>query len=142
MNIDKEDQYLNWMDSTKEDSRREYWKEQRDTYGIDERETWNWGTEFMDYCYIHLRMYNEVNRVDLDYHKIDKDGEEITVQEAINIILKWFEEVYYKSNRGEELFKDFFMLSSKEREEAYNKYYSDQEDTLHLLMDIMPYLWW
>ena len=142
LGIDKEDQFLNWIYSMDEDDRSEYWKEQREIYGIDERETWNWGTEFMDYCYIHLRMYGECapKIVDLTYHKVDFRGEKISLFEAINIIIYWFNNIYYKTNRGNNLTE---LGDNREeilkRIEEYNNSY---RETMYLLMDIMPYLWW
>ena len=77
LKVPREEQYQNWFDMLKKDERKDFWKEQRKTYGIDERETWNWNTEFMDYCYIHLKMYNEVNNVNLNYDTVDFEGKNI-----------------------------------------------------------------
>lgn len=138
LGIHKKDQYQNWFDETIGDRREKEWEEQRDKYGIDERETWNWNEEFMDYCYIHLKMYNKVNKVDLTYHKITYEGTEMTVQEAIDKILEWFEKEYYP-DRGDLLSTDKPYDQIVEEHLAYVKTY---EYTMHLLVDIMPYLWW
>ncbi len=121
LGISRGDCYQNWKEDTKHDRRRSEWKKQRKIYGIDERDTWNWGVEFFDYCYIHLKMFNEVSLVDLDQHIIECGDESITVQDAIDVILEWFETVYYPSNR-----------------EDTNGY----EEVFYLLVDIMPLLWW
>lgn len=139
LGIDKEDQFLNWFDSTKGDTRESQWEEERSIYGIDERETWNWDKEFMDYCYIHLKMYNQVNKVVLTYHKVKYGDGEINVQEAIDKILNWFETEYYPE-RGDFTWDD--KLTREEMISRYDNYVASYTDAMHLLVDIMPYLWW
>lgn len=133
------DQYQNWFEDLKDDDRSPQWEEQRKLYGIDERATWNWNQEYMDYCYIHLKLYDQVNRVDLDAHQIVFDGEELTVQEAMDAILEWFEKVYYP-NRGEDIFKP--NLSSEENSANLREFGEGYSRVLTLLAKIMPYMWW
>lgn len=138
LGVKPDEQYLNWLDDLKNDSRSEKWKKQREIYGIDERETWSWSSDYMDYCYIHLKMFNEVNCVNLNYHTIVFGGKEYTVQETIDQILCWFEYTYYPE-------RDYIFDSSRSNEEnvaAMKTYEKGLEDTLMLLAKIMPYLWW
>lgn len=134
-----EDQYQNWFEDLKDDERSLQWKEQREIYGIDSRATWNWNQEYMDYCYIHIKFFDQVNCVDMDYHKIVFDGEELSVQEAIDAILEWFEKVYYPY-RGEDIFKTY--LSSEENSANLREYGNSYERVLILIARIMPYMWW
>lgn len=139
LGVEKKDQYQNWFATTNRDRRQAEWKEQRKIYGIDERSTWNWNSEFMDYCYIHLKMYNEVNNVKLEYHKLEYDGKMYNVQEAIDEILEWFEKEYYP-DRGERIWDGH---PTQEEVIARTKEFDDKlHRELHLLVEIMPYLWW
>ena len=71
-----------------EDDRQEGWKQDREVYGFDERETWSLDYTFKLWLYERLSMYNEVNRVDTKYHKYSYKGKEITLQECIDRILE------------------------------------------------------
>ena len=116
-----------------EESLKRY-KEQRDIYGIDERETWNFADDLVDYIYIHLKMYNEVSTIiDKDFHKVVFKGEEITFQQAIDRIIKFVETEYYpvKFNK---------VVSQKTRTlQEFNKKFNDM---CSLFCLILPYLTW
>jgi outer membrane protein assembly factor BamA len=75
-------------------------------------------------------MYNEVNCVDLTYHKVDFEGKTYSVQEAINEILDWLEKEYYPE-------RDL-------REDTNNieGFYKEYERKIRLFAVIIPYLWW
>lgn len=130
LGVPKEEQYQNWFDTTKGDSREPLWEEQRAIYGIDERATWNWNTEFIDYVYVHLKMYNEVNCVDLTYHKVDFEGKTYSVQEAIDEILEWLEKEYYPER---DLREDTSNIEG---------FYKEYERKIRLFAVIITYLWW
>lgn len=99
---------------------------QRRRYGFDERETWNIDVMFAEWLYSHLMMYYEVSNTNVDFHKIEIDGQVRTVGEIIEEIIN--------------LLKDF-LLKNHETEE---------DDTVHeklkraiiLWSEIFPYIWW
>ena len=96
LGVKREDCYQNWMeDEEKEDARYNEWMKQREEYGIDERDTWNWSEDFLDYIYIHLEMFNRVNIVDFEKEYVIFEGTEYTVQHCIDTILNWFQTRYY-----------------------------------------------
>lgn len=78
-----------------DDPRQERWKEQREIYGFDDRETWSLDFAFYCWLYERLKMYLEVNFVDLTFHKFEYEGEELTQEECINCMLKGCE-LYFK----------------------------------------------
>ena len=76
LGVKPEDCYTNWMaDGEKEDRRYNDWLKEKEEYGIDERYTWNWSDDFMDYMYIHLEMFNRVNIVAFDREYIEFEGQ-------------------------------------------------------------------
>lgn len=54
-----------------EDSRMPRFLDQREKYGFDERETWSLDYTFACWLYEHLKMYLDVNCVDLEFYKFD-----------------------------------------------------------------------
>lgn len=71
-----------------DDGRQPYWKKQRDTYGFDERETWSLDETFYLWLYERLKMYNEVNCVNTDFHKFEYKDKEISFQDCIDRMLE------------------------------------------------------
>ena len=132
LGVEKENQYHNWFDTIDVGNQEEKWKEERMVYGIDSRSTWNFNSDTMDYLYIHLKMYNEVNIVELSYHHIEFDGKDYNVQQALDMLLSWFETVYYPSDRGDSLIDGD---TPEHFEEMRFKY-------MCLFAKILPYLWW
>lgn len=72
----------------KGDGRSIEWKMDRDTYGFDERETWSLDSTFMYWLYERLMMFREVNHIDLDFHKFNIKGNEMTQRECIDKIIE------------------------------------------------------
>lgn len=108
-----------------DDQRQEKWKQQREEYGFDERETWSLDYTFRLWFYQRLKMYNEVNIVATEKVKINFKDKEYTLQECIDYILEMFELT----------FKDDNWDYHKERfENVYDAY--------RMIGEIMPYLWW
>ena len=135
LGVERKNQYQNWFITTNKDKRQSEWKEQRKEYGIDERETWNFNDELLDYIYIHLKMLNEVNCVAFDKEHVDTYN--MSVQECMDYILSWFETTYYP-DKGDNLYSsDMEEWQNKIKE--YNESYSK---TLHMFVEILPYLWW
>lgn len=86
--LEKLEGWQNWQDNMEEDSRKESWKEERETYGFDSRDTWNLDSTMAELLYERLKMFNEVNIIDTDYHTIEINSVEMSMQEAIDELLK------------------------------------------------------
>ena len=84
------------------DEREEKWKNEREVFGFDERETWNLDSTFYIWLYERLKMYLDVTIVDLDYHKFDYNGKEYTQRQMIDMMLERLEtaltDEYYDLN--------------------------------------------
>lgn len=74
-----------------DDGRQQSWKQQRDTYGFDERETWSLDYSFHLWLYERLKMFVEACCVNLDHHKFDYKGEEFTQRQMIDMMLERLE---------------------------------------------------
>lgn len=73
-----------WSEHT---GRDEMWADQRKEYGFDERETWSLDTTFIYWLYERLRMFDEVNCINTDFHTFDISGETLTQQECIDTMI-------------------------------------------------------
>ena len=85
-----------YMFST-DDPRQPIWDKEKEEYGFDERETWALDFAFYCWLYEHLKMYVDVNCVDLTYHKFEYEGEVLTQEECINRMLKGCE-AYFQND--------------------------------------------
>lgn len=76
-----------WSENTGRDT---LWKEQREVYGFDERETWSVDTAFFCWLYERVKMYNEINIVDTKstFNKVLFKGKELTLQDCIDFFLE------------------------------------------------------
>lgn len=77
-----------FQDNMKNDKRNKKWKKQHKKYGFDERDTWNLDSTMAEILYERLKMFNEVNLIDTHYHTIEIDGVKMSMQEAIDELLK------------------------------------------------------
>lgn len=50
------------------------WKKERMTYGFDERQTWNLNTTMIELLYERVKMYVDIDSVDLTHHTFTVDG--------------------------------------------------------------------
>ena len=75
----------------KDDKRQEQWKEEREVYGFDERETWSLDFSFRLWLYERLKRYLDVSCVDLEYHKFDYNGNKYTQRQMIEMMLERLE---------------------------------------------------
>lgn len=75
----------------KEDERQTQWKEERDVYGFDERETWALDYSFYLWLYERLKRFIDVCCIDLDYHKFEYNGNEYTQRQLIDMMLERLE---------------------------------------------------
>ena len=114
-------------DKNDKDFRIPRWKKQRKKYGFDERETWCLDQIFVEWIYSRFMMYKKIGGkvVNLKFHKVHYKGQKITQKEGIDIICDFCED-YLKT-------------------EFSNRYkYSQifEADTMKLLGELMPYMWW
>jgi hypothetical protein len=71
-----------------DDNRQETWKNQREKYGFDERETWSLDYSFKLWLYERLCMFNDVNIIDTTYNTFEYEGKTLTFQECIDRMLE------------------------------------------------------
>lgn len=109
----------------KDDKRKDKWKEQRKTYGFDERETWSLDLTFHLWLYERLKMYLDVTVVDLDYHKFTYKEKEYTQREMIDGILKRLE-----------------FSFSKDYNDCDDKQWNYVREADEMWTLIIPAMWW
>jgi len=105
-----------------DDRRAESWEEEKNLYGFDNRETWNLDQIFIEWLYSHLMMYKERTYVNLEFHKFDFEGKEISQKEAIDFII--------------EATKQFLTT------DEYSRDYETVNRAVKLFADIMNAMWW
>jgi len=108
----------------KKDKRWKRWMKQRKKYGFDDRETWNLDQSFYEWIYTRFTMYKKVTNADLSRNTIKlNNGEEISLGEAIDIVIKGFKKSLLE-----------------------NDWISDNNDPPHevweVLEKVMPHMWW
>lgn len=69
------------------DDRQPEWDKEQAEYGFDERETWSMEYTFYCWLYERLKMFLDVNCIDLTFHKFEFEGETLTQQECIDRML-------------------------------------------------------
>ncbi len=109
-----------------DDPRQEKWTQEREEYGFDERETWDLDSAFYCWLYERLKMYLDVNCVDLTYHKFEYEGEELTQQECIDRMIHGCE-IYFKQQNDWNI--------SEEDQKAIN-------DIAKIWAIVLPAMWW
>lgn len=109
-----------------DDPRQERWQKQREIYGFDDRETWSLNFAFYCWLYERLKMYLEVNFVDLEFHKFEYEGEELTQQECIDRMLKGCE-MYFKH-------EDSWNISEED--------WKTISDVTKIWAIVWPAMWW
>lgn len=72
----------------KKDKRQPIWKEQRKTYGFDEREVWDLSHTLFLFLYERLMMYNEINCINTSFHTYEYKGEALTLQDCIDRMIE------------------------------------------------------
>jgi hypothetical protein len=74
-----------------DDVRQEEWRKERETYGFDERETWDMNASFHLWLYERLKYFLEFAPINLEYHKFEFKGKIYTQQQMIKIMLERLE---------------------------------------------------
>lgn len=110
-----------------EDPRWEKWNRETEEYGFPSYETWD--LDFYFYCWLYerLKMYLEVNCVNLNYHKFNFDDKEYTQQELIDKMLYGCELRLLSECKHKRLTED--------EEKAIN-------DVPWIWATVMPAMWW
>lgn len=98
------------------------WKRERELFGFDNRETWNLNTNFIEWLYSRLMMFNKVNIIDTTFYKVEWEGKEITQQQAIDLLIKACAE-YLRDSDNSEKFQAVC-------------------DLMPLWGKVLPYMWW
>ena len=110
------------------DKRKTEWEQQREVYGFDERETWNMGTTFIEWLYSHLKMYDEVNIVNTNYHTFEFQGKTYTQQELMDLIMEKCE---------------YFLLNQDKPDlNLENKAYEEAKIAIQAFAEVFPAMWW
>lgn len=67
-----------------------YFNHEKEIYGFCSAETWNMDRIFCEWLYSHCKMYLEKaeGTVDMEFHSIEIDGEEVTQLQCIQRIIK------------------------------------------------------
>ena len=104
------------------------WKEQREVYGFDERETWNLKEFSLGWMYEHIKMYMDVCDVDLDYAKFKYKEKTLSQKEILDRICKDIE-LYFDAQ---------FSFDPDEWEKRVS--YLNEIGTLWGL--VLPAMWW
>ena len=81
------------------DGRQDEWKQQRDTYGFDEREIWSMDLTFFCWLYERLKFYKEHASFDLNYHQIDYKGVIYTQGKLIDEMIKLLENYFNEPSK-------------------------------------------
>ena len=109
------------------DNRQEFWKEQRETYGFDERETWSLDLSIMLLLYERLMMFNEITegKTDKTFHEFQYREETLTLQECLDCMLDSLR----------------YVLSSNEIEN-YDMFHIKKQEVFEILALCHSSLWW
>lgn len=88
LGLKKKDYGVNWI--SRRDYRLRYFNYEKKMYGFCSAETWNMDRIFCEWLYSHCKMYLEItkDKVDLEFHSVEIDGEEVTQLECIKRIIK------------------------------------------------------
>lgn len=122
LGLKKEDYGVNWL--SKDDDRLKYFNDEKEMYGFCSAETWDVGRIFCEWLYSHCKMYLEITdgKVDLEFHCVEIDGEEVTQLQCIQRILKLTGEALTESD-GEVVTKNL-------------------REAILIWAEIFPLMWW
>lgn len=110
-----------------EDPRWEEWNEEIAELGFPSYETWALDLFFYAWLYERLKMYLEINCVDLTYHKFEFDGNTYTQAELIDQMIYGCELALLQDRNCKRL---------TEKEEKVI------EDVPWIWATVMPAMWW
>ncbi len=110
-----------------DEDREPRWKEQREKYGFDDRETWGLDVSFCQWLYERLMMYKEIGgqTIDLNFHKFNIYGNNMTQLECIDMIIELL--IPYLTHLDD--------IDNKH-------YFKDLEKICYIWGKILPAMWW
>lgn len=122
LGLKKKDYGVNWV--SRRDVRLRYFNYEKEMYGFCSAETWNMDRIFCEWLYSHCKMYLEKveGTVDLEFHCVEIDGEEVTQLECIQRIIKL---------TGEALTEPDGETATKQLREA-----------ILIWAEVFPLMWW
>lgn len=109
----------------KDDGRQEKWRQESETYGFDERETWALDFSFYLWLYERLKRYVEVCCIDLDYHKFEYNGTEYTQRQMVDMMIERLE-----------------FSFRKEYNDANKEQYAYVSEIEKIWAIVLPAMWW
>lgn len=88
LGLKKKDYGVNWL--SRRDGRMRDFNYEKEMYGFCSAETWNMDRIFCEWLYSHCKMYLEITdgKVDLEFHSVEIDGEEVTQLQCIQRIIE------------------------------------------------------
>lgn len=118
---------LDW--GTDGDKRNSIWAEQREKYGVDERDTWNLDITMMALLYERLMLYKKVANeiIDLEFHEIEVEynGESNTLT-----LLDWIDRLL-------EMLEHYLTSNTVLEEEEYSSH-----KIWTYWSQLSAYMWW
>lgn len=122
LGLKKKDYGVNWV--SRRDVRLRCFNYEKEMYGFCSAETWNMDRIFCEWLYSHCKMYLEKVEgiVDLEFHCVEIDGEEVTQLECIQRIIKL---------TGEALTEPDGETATKQLREA-----------ILIWAEVFPLMWW
>lgn len=105
------DDFFFWKKDDADDERAPLWKEQREKYGFDERETWGLNTTIAAFVYPRLKMFAEnTSSAPLGMTLTEWRGILGKMAFAFEMILTDYAETSYKAvEEGLDLFREYFF---------------------------------
>lgn len=100
LGLKKKDYGVNWL--SRRDGRMRDFNYEKEMYGFCSAETWNMDRIFCEWLYSHCRMYLEItkDKVDLEFHCVEIDGEEVTQLQCIQRIIELTGEALTRPEEG------------------------------------------
>lgn len=127
-----------WDLGPNSEEREKGFKEQRDIYGFDERETWNLNETFLEFLYERVKMYVDIGgeMVNLNFHKFKFRGKEYTQLELLNIML---DDLKYLITTDED---EYFGVNTKKYKQILREIPYRRNRVMDIWKLVFPAMWW
>lgn len=98
------------------------WEKQLDVFGFDDRDTWNLDHTMLALLYERLKMFQSVANVNMNFHVVEHRGEQISQQEALDLMCERAEEALTSTTNPymTKLFEDEEKLFGGDDEDESN----------------------
>lgn len=137
------------------DERKARFKEQRKTYGFDDRETWSLDYTLIGWLYSHLKMFAEIGGevVDFSFYKfkipvLKEIPKEKLLYDCYGYCRKYHDEVFEEHTEQEAIdicceYLKFYLINKDECEEEVDVRKNEHAKcALKIVAEILPALWW